>query len=164
IEVDGTSHLTMARELQRHPVRHTVVHVDFQVVRRDEVMAADVPLTLVGEADAVHRADGVIEQQLFSLTVHATPARIPHGIEVDIAKMVIGDTVRVGDVALPDGVSTEVDPDVAIVVAQPPQVTEAALLTEAELEAAAEAGEEAGEAGEEAGEGGATAPAEGGEG
>src|SRR2546423_13625523 len=47
LQVDGTTHLTMAREIQRDPVRGTVTHVDFQIVRRDEVMAADVPVTLV---------------------------------------------------------------------------------------------------------------------
>ena len=165
IEVDGTSHLTLARELQRHPVRHTVVHVDFQVVRRDEVIAADVPLTLVGEAEAVHRGDGVVEQQVFSLTVHATPARIPNGIDIDVSRMVIGDAVRVGDLSLPEGVTTDVDPDVTLVVAQPPQVTDADLLTEAEIEAQAAEAEAAaeGEGGE--GEGGETpAASEGGEG
>ena len=164
IEVDGTSHLTLARELQRHPVRHTVVHVDFQVVRRDEVISADVPLTLVGDAGAVHRGDGVVEQQVFSLTVHATPARIPNGIDIDVSTLRIGDAIRVGDLRLPSGVATEVDPEVTLVVAQPPQVSEADLLTEAEQAAAGEAATEAaeGEGGEAAAEQ-AGAP-EGGEG
>ena len=166
IEVDGASHLTLARELQRHPVRHTLLHVDFQVVRRDEVISADVPLTLVGEAEAVHRGDGVVEQQLFSLTVHATPARIPNGIDIDISGLSIGDAVRVGDLPLPSGVTTDTDPDVTVVVAQPPQVSDADLMTEAEQEAAAAAEAEA-EAAAEAGdaEGGEPAAAsEGGEG
>lgn len=167
IEVDGSSHLTLARELQRHPVRHTIVHVDFQVVRRDEVIAAEVPLSLVGEAEKVHRGDGVVEQQLFALTVHAIPAHIPHGIEIDVSALSIGDTVRVGDLRLPSGVTTDTDPEVTVVVAQPPQVSDADLLTEAEQEAAAEAEAEA-EAAAEAGEGadGSTEgpAAEGGEG
>ncbi len=50
LEIDGKSHLTLARVLQRHPVRNTVVHIDFQVVRRDEIVAADVPIVLSGEA------------------------------------------------------------------------------------------------------------------
>src|SRR5687768_10360113 len=72
LDINGTSHLTMARALQRDPVRHNVTHVDFQIVNRDEVMAADVPFSLVGEAKEVHNADGVVEQALFTLTVHAT--------------------------------------------------------------------------------------------
>src|SRR6516165_8427644 len=53
VQVDGQAHLTLAREVQRHPVRNTVVHVDFQIVRRDEVVSADVPLVVVGEAHEV---------------------------------------------------------------------------------------------------------------
>ena len=164
LQVDGASHLTLARELQRHPVRHNVTHVDFQIVRRDEVMSVDVPVTLVGDAVRVHRGDGVVDQQVFSLTVQATPALIPNVIEIDVSGLSIGDAVRVGDVSLPTGVETEVDPEVAIVIAQPPQVSEADLVSEADAEAAAVA-EAEGEAAEGEGEAGGDAPAaEGGEG
>lgn len=158
VRVGGTSHLAMARDLQRHPVRHTVVHVDFLVVRRDEVISTDVPVVLVGEPEEVHRRDGVIEQQLFQLAVHATPGRIPNAVEVDVSGLAIGDTVRVGDLALPPGVTTDVDPEAPVVVAQPPQVSAADLLTEAEQAAAEEAAAAAEGAAEPA------AGAEGGEG
>ena len=137
LQVDGSSHLTVARDVQRDPVRGTVLHVDFQIVRRDEVIAADVPVNLVGEPEELHRADGVVDHQLFTLTVHATPGRIPNAIEVDISALSVGDTVRVGDVALPEGVTTEVDPEAPVVVGQPPQVSDEDLVTEAEAEAAA---------------------------
>ncbi|HZU71440.1 MAG TPA: 50S ribosomal protein L25 [Acidimicrobiales bacterium] len=144
LKIDGTTHLTMAREIQRHPVRGTVLHVDFQIVRRDEVMSADVPLALVGEAEAVHRADGVVDQQMHSLTIRAVPDRIPHSIEIDISGLEVGTTIRVADLSLPSGVSTEVDPEQAVVVGQPPQAgAEAAAIEEeaaaAEAEAAATA-------------------------
>jgi large subunit ribosomal protein L25 len=118
LEIAGQAHLTMAREIQRHPVRNTVVHVDFQIVRRDEVVSAEVPITLVGEAHQVAVNDGVIEQPLSSLTVQAVPGLIPNAIEVDIEGLDIGNTIRVSDLSLPDGVSTEVDPDEAVVIAQ----------------------------------------------
>lgn len=163
LQVDGASHLTLARELQRHPVRHNVIHVDFQIVRRDEVMSVDVPINLVGDAIQVHRGDGVVDQQVFSLTVQATPALIPNVIEIDISGLTIGDAVRVGDLSLPQGVETEVDPEVAVVIAQPPQVSEGDLLTEADVEAAATAA--AATEGAEAEDGdAAAAPTEGGEG
>jgi large subunit ribosomal protein L25 len=117
LEVDGDSHLALARELQRHPVRNTVVHVDFQIVRRDEVISAEVPVTLVGEAKEVETARGLIEQPLLSLTVNATPGTIPSGIEVDITELRIGDQIRVGDLALPAGVTTDVDPEETVVIA-----------------------------------------------
>lgn len=153
LEVDGTRHLTLARELQRHPVRNTVTHVDFLIVRRDEVISADVPITLVGEAKAVEVERGVVSQSLTSLTVHATPAAIPNSFEIDISEMAIGDSVRVGDLRLPQGVTTEVDPEEAIVVASASAV--AAEVAEEEAEAEAEAMEAAEAAEGEGGDAGA---------
>ncbi|MDQ3569312.1 MAG: 50S ribosomal protein L25 [Actinomycetota bacterium] len=151
LQVDGASHLTVARDIQRDPVRGTVIHVDFQIVRRDEVIAAEVPVNLVGEAEELHRADGVVDHQLFTLTVNATPGRIPNDIEIDISGLAVGDTIRVGDIALPEGVTTEVDSEAPVVVGQPPQVSEEDLVTEADAEAAATLEAEEAEADAQAG-------------
>ncbi|MBO0694264.1 MAG: 50S ribosomal protein L25, partial [Acidimicrobiaceae bacterium] len=141
LRIDGRSHLTLARVLQRHPVRNTVIHVDFQVVRRDEIVSADVPIVMTGEAKAVGSA-GVVEQPLNQLTVHAQPSNIPGEITVDISELTIGDTIRVRDLVLPSGVTTEVDPEEAVVLAEASAVA-------AELQQEAEAREaEAAEAGE----------------
>ena len=114
--------LTLAREMQRHPVRGTVVHVDFQIVRRDEIIAADVPIVLVGEALEVHHGDGLVDQQLFALPVRAKPADIPVVIEVDVSGLTIGAALRVADLQLPPGVTTELEDEAAIVTGQPPRV------------------------------------------
>ena len=147
LRLDGESHLAMARQLQRDPVRGAVRHVDFVVVRRDEVIGAEVPIHLIGEAEEVHRADGLVEQQLFALAIRALPGDIPPGVEVDISGMTIGDTVRVADIRLPAGVSTEVDGDEPVVVAAASRL--AAEIAAVEEEAAAAAAEAAAEAGEE---------------
>ena len=150
LEVGGKRHLAMARQLQRHPVRRTVDHVDFVVVRRDEVVSAEVNVHLVGEALEIERADGLVEQQLFSLLVHATPADIPNAIEVDISSLSIGEAIRVGDLALPPGVTTEVDPEDTVVAGQ-------ASRTAAEVEEGAPEPGEAEEPAADAGDaGGAT--------
>ncbi len=164
LSIDGASQLTMARVLQRHPVKNTVTHVDFQVVRRDEVMSADVVFTIVGEAKAVHDQDGVVDQSLFSLTINATPSAIPSHIEIDISRMRIGDAIRVGDLKLPAGVTTDVDPEEAIVVAQGAQTSELDLIPEADIEGLHELAEAV--AAEEDGDGetgGGDGAAEGGE-
>jgi large subunit ribosomal protein L25 len=122
LEVDGTRLLALARELQRHPVRNTVIHVDFQIVGRDEVISAEVPITLVGEAKEVEVVKGVIEQPLLSLTINATPGNIPSAIEVDITELQVGDQIRVGELGLPAGVTTDVDPDEAVVIVAPAAV------------------------------------------
>ena len=151
LDVAGKRHLAMARQLQRHPVRRTIDHVDFVIVRRDEIVAAEVPVHLVGEAEAVERVDGLVEQQLFAVEVHAKPGDIPNAIEVDISGLEIGEAIRVGDLKLPAGVTTEVDPEDTVVAGQASRVSAEVEEDEAAAEAAA-TGEEPGEAGE-AGEG-----------
>ena len=155
LKIGTETHLALARALQRHPVRHTVVHVDFQIVRRDEVISAEVPLILIGEAKAVEQERGIVEQQLNFLTVKATPDKIPGNLEIDVSGFTIGDAVRVGDVKLPAGVATDVNPEDIIAMAT---VTRAAVEEEvAEAEAAeGEAGAEAGSEGGAEGEGGAS--------
>lgn len=144
LDVGGQRHLAMARQLQRHPVRRSIDHVDFVIVRRDEVVSAEVNVHVTGEAVEVERADGLVEQQLFSLLVRATPGDIPNSIEVDISGLAIGDVIRVGDLNLPLGVSTEVDADEPVVAGQASRVAVEAEEAEAE---AAEGQAEAGEAG-----------------
>ena len=158
VRVDSESHLAMARHLQRHPVRGTVDHVDFVIVRRDEIVTAEVPIALVGEPTEVNQNDGIVEQQLFSLTIKAKPMDIPSGLEADISGLVIGEAVRVGDLKLPTGVETEVDPEDSVVVGQPPAVVE--LPEEAEAAEGEEVPE--GEEGAPAAEGEGPAAAEGG--
>lgn len=155
----GTSHLTIVKELQRHPVRNDVVHVDFIVVSRDEVVTVDVPVVLAGEASEVVAGGGTVDQQHFSLTVHAKPGDIPTEISVDVSSLAIGAAVRVGDLRLPAGVTTDVDPEEVVVLAQvSAAAVEADLL---EIEAAVEAAEAADEPApvDSEGEGGADAPA-----
>src|SRR5437764_5029770 len=160
LKVDGATHLTMAKVVQRHPVRGTVAHVDFQIVRRDEVVTAEVPIVLVGEAVQVHRDDGHVDHQLFTIAVHAVPGRIPNVVEVDVSELTIGQTIRVAELSLPSGVTSDVDPEATVVVGQAPQVSEADLVPEgAEEEAAAEEGAEAVAEGEGAPAGAGEAPA-----
>jgi large subunit ribosomal protein L25 len=156
LRVDGKEFLTMARELQRHPVRGSVIHVDFQVVDPNREISAEVPISIVGEAVELHRSDGILDQQLFALPVRARPADIPTHLEVDITEVVIGSAIRVSDIALPAGVSAELDPESVVVAGQAPRVqVEAAAEGEAaEAEAGAEAGEGSAAEGASAGGGG----------
>jgi large subunit ribosomal protein L25 len=148
LQVGGTKLMTMARELQRHPVKNTVIHVDFQVVDPDREITAEVPITLVGEAIELHRADGILDQQLFALPIRSRPSDIPPHLEADISELIIGSAVRVSDITLPPGVSTDLDPEAVVAAGQAPRVAEAAEAVEGEeavegAEAAAPAGGEA---------------------
>ncbi|HLN16998.1 MAG TPA: 50S ribosomal protein L25 [Acidimicrobiales bacterium] len=142
LEAAGKTYLTLAREIQHHPVKGTVNHVDFVIVRRDEIIAAEVPISLIGEAIEVQRGDGLVDQQLFNLSVRAIPANVPSSIEVDVSELVIGGAVRVADLPLPEGVTTELDGESIVVIGQPPRVVvEEAAEGEAAEGEAAEGGE-----------------------
>jgi large subunit ribosomal protein L25 len=155
LDTGSGTYLALAREMQRHPVAQTVTHVDFVIVRRDEVISADVPITLVGEAIEVHHGDGLVEQQMFTLPINALPTAIPSSIEADVSELTIGGQVRVSDLTLPAGVTTDVDPETAIAIGQPPRVVTEEEPAEGEGEEAAEgeaAGQPTGEATEAASE------------
>jgi large subunit ribosomal protein L25 len=122
LDTGTETYLALAREMQRHPVAQTVTHVDFQIVRRDEIIAAEVSIILIGEALEVAHGDGLVDQQMFTLSIKARPADIPTSIEVDISDLVIGAQLRVSDISLPSGVTTDTDPESAIAIGQPPRV------------------------------------------
>jgi large subunit ribosomal protein L25 len=138
LRIGKSRHLALARELQRHPVHQTVSHVDFVVVRRDEIVSAEVPVMLVGEALAVSRAGGTVEQLLLSVDVRAKPADIPRSFEVDVTDLDIGGTIRLSAVAIPSGVTLDLDPESPVVVGHAARVEVAEALVEEEGAAPAE--------------------------
>jgi large subunit ribosomal protein L25 len=152
LDTGSATYLTLAREMQRHPVAQTVTHVDFVIVRHDEVISADVPVVLVGEAIEVHHGDGLVDQQMFTLSIRALPNAIPSVIEADVSALTIGGQVRVSDLPLPEGVTTEVDPESAIAIGQPPRVVTAEESGEGEEGAGEAAGESAAQTPEAASE------------
>lgn len=117
LEIDGSRTPTLVKEMQRHPVRRNVLHVDFIRVDLDKTVDVEVTIHLDGEAELVTREGGVVDQVLQSLLITAKPADIPAGLSVDISRLEIGEALRVSDIALPAGVSTSVDPDDPVVTA-----------------------------------------------
>ena len=155
LEIDGDRHLSIVKDIQRHPVRRDVLHVDFIRIDPDREVVVDVPIVFVGDAEEVTNNDGMVDQNLFALTISSTPSNIPTEIEIDISALTIGDSLRVGDLVLPQGVTTEVDPDDAVAVAMITRSTLEAMAADEEAAAAALAAElaeeaEEGEEGEEA--------------
>ena len=157
LKLDAGDALTLARQVQRHPTRGDLVHVDFIRVRTDVAVAAEVPLHLTGEAAGV-KDGGVLEQLLFNLPIQAMPQNIPHDIEADVSHLEIGDQLRLEEITLPPGVETELEADTLVVQVIAPRVVEE---PEAEL-AEGEVAEGEGEAGEGAAADGEGAPAEAG--
>src|SRR5438105_11310580 len=162
LEIDGhATELTIVKEMQRHPIKRNVLHIDFLRVSRDVAIEVDVPITLTGEAEQVMRDGGLIEQALFHLTVRAKPGSIPNELTIDISGLTIGDALRVSDLTLPEGVETDVDAEEAVVLGQAPQAVE--LPEEAEAAEGEEGEAVEGEGAPEAeGEAPTEAPSEGG--
>lgn len=150
LEYDGNKDLTIVKDLQRDPVRRDVLHVDFLRVDPDATVAVEVPIRIVGEAKEVENNRGIAEQSMTSITVQTKPADIPSHFDVDITDLTVGTSITVSQLVLPDGVTTDVDPDAAVVSGVATRFT-----TEEE---GAEGEEGEGEEGEE----GAAASAEGG--
>jgi large subunit ribosomal protein L25 len=115
LHADGTKFLVMAREIQRHPVRGTVAHIDFQVVDPNKSVTVEVPLHLIGDAVEVRHADFEVDQQMFSLLVSARPDLIPTHVEVDISNLRAGSAIRVGEVELPAGVTAVQEHETTVV-------------------------------------------------
>ncbi len=158
LELDGAATPTLVKDMQRHPVRRNVLHVDFLRVDLDKTVDVEVPISLEGEAELISREGGVVDQMLTALLITAKPNDIPSGLTVDISGLEIGQALRVSDIQLPPGVTTSVDPEEAVVAGQH-GVSEADLIPEGEEGEAVE-GEE-GEAAEGEGEGGEGAEASG---
>lgn len=121
LQVDGDSKLTIVKDMQRHPVRRDVTHVDFIVIDRDTKLEVEVPLVLEN-TDGDNLNGLVVDQQLFSLPVAAKPDAIPNELVVDCSALTVDEPVRAGSVVLPDGVELNVDPEDPIVTASVPQV------------------------------------------
>ena len=160
LSIDGETTLAIARELQRDPVRGTLLHADFIRIDRKQSIDVDVPIHLVGEAAGV-KEGGVLEQPLFQLSVRCIVTNVPEGIDADVSRLGVGDQLRVAELTVPEDVEVLTDPETVVAgVATPISEEELAAMEAAvgaeEPEEGAEPEEEAAEAAAEAQEEGAT--------
>ena len=166
LTVDGKKTRTLIREIQRHPIRPDIIHVDFYEIHADEKVTLKVPVHLVGAPDGVRNAGGVLDQVTREVEIEVLPENIPDRVELDVAALMIGDSLHVRDLTIPNAVIlTGADLTIATVV--PPRAEEVAAPTpetateiaEPELIRKVREGEE--EEGETAAEGGAKPEAKG---
>jgi large subunit ribosomal protein L25 len=148
LEVGRTRHLALAKEIQRHPVKGSFIHVDFIQVRRGEKVHVSVPVHLVGEAPGV-REGGIADQDLYQVNVEAEVTNVPEEVRADVSGLDVGDVLRVADLTVPEGAVILDDPESPVVSVVPPTVEAAPAAEEAEgvegAEGEAAAAEEASE-------------------
>ncbi len=161
VEFGDIERLTIVKDMQRHPVRRDVTHVDFLIIDRDKALDVDIPIILE-HTDTDELKELVVDQQMFTIAVSAKPGSIPNEFVVDCSGLTLDEPIRAGSLTLPPGVELNVDPEDAIVTASVPHVelpepTEGEEVEgeegegeEGEGEAAAEGGDEAEASGDDA--------------
>lgn len=128
----ASNQLALVQEIQHHPLTGGLLHVDFHQVAEDEKVTVTLPLESEGVAAGV-KAGGVLEHVLFKVKLRGVPRDLPDVVVVDVSELEIGETITLGELQLPEGVS-------AIGDASIPVMAVAAPLTEAQETAAAEVG------------------------
>lgn len=140
LNVEGTTHNVLIREVQLHPVRDHVLHVDFYQVRMDEAITADVPLKFVGEASAVKDLGGIFVRNTDTVEVKALPKDLPYDIEVDISSLTEFDkAIHIADLTLPEGVTILNKPTQVVALIQAPRSEEELKSLEEEVKVDVEA-------------------------
>ncbi len=125
LSVDGQGVQALIREIQRHPTRMTITHVDFYEIHAGEKITLDVPIRLVGSPEGVRNGGGVLEQFLREIEVEVLPRDIPEHVDVDVTELAIGKSLHVEDITIPDAkILTDADTTICTVV--PPRVEEEA--------------------------------------
>jgi large subunit ribosomal protein L25 len=145
LTVDGKVYPSIIKDIQRHPVKRNVSHVDFIQVNLNEQITVAVPFILEGEAKEVLANNGLVDLAMQELHVRTTPRQIPDSIVIDVTDFTIDTVIRIEDLALPAGVEAIGEPDTPVVT-----VLIMRGIEEEDAEAAEAAEGEAGEAGADA--------------
>lgn len=159
LTVDGTVYPAIVKDMQRHPVRRTVQHVDFLQINLDEEIRVNIPVRLEGEAKDVVSENGLVDLTMSEIEVATTPKNIPDEIVIDVTDFTMETTLTLGEVALPSGVEAVGDPEwtvVTVLTMRTPVLDAEDEAAEAEAEAAEGEGDaaegDADAAGDDAGE------------
>lgn len=124
LSLDGSVARTLIREIQRHPFKRQILHIDFQELVAGEKVTVYVPLRFIGTAEGVRNAGGILEEVMHQLHVRLDPSAIPDHIDVDVTNVAIGHSLHVSDIVLPEGLTVLDDEDATICVVAAPKHVE----------------------------------------
>jgi large subunit ribosomal protein L25 len=105
---------TLIREIQRHPFKKQVLHIDFMELVAGEKVIVDIPLVFVGIPEGVRLSGALLEQIVHSIEVNVDPSNIPNHIDVDVTNLAMGHSLHVRDLVLPPGLEVLTDEDTTI--------------------------------------------------
>jgi large subunit ribosomal protein L25 len=111
----STNRLALIQEVQHHPLRPELLHVDFHAVSATEKITSEVPIEAVGDALGVRTFGGLLEHSLRTLEVECFPQDLPEIVRIDVTNLNIGESLHVRDIPLPSGVESLTDADLTVV-------------------------------------------------
>jgi large subunit ribosomal protein L25 len=114
LSLGGATTRTLIREIQRHPFKKQILHVDFQELVAGEKVTVEVPLVFVGIPEGVRLSGALLEQILHSIEVLVDPSNMPNHIDVDVTNLAMGHSLHVRDIVLPPGLEVLTDEDATI--------------------------------------------------
>ena len=123
LSIDGRSARTLIREIQRHPVKRSILHVDFQELVAGEKVTVSIPLVFIGSSEGV-REGGILDQVMHELRIRVDPSNIPNHVDVDVTPLVIGHSIHVRELNIPTGVEVLDDEDATVCTVSAPRASE----------------------------------------
>ena len=117
----GATAKTLIREIQRHPFKRHILHVDFQELVAGEKVTVKVPLVFVGTPEGVRTGGGILDQTMHEMTISVDPINIPNHIDVDVSALAVGHSIHVRDVKVPEGVEVLDEPGATLCVCAIPK-------------------------------------------
>ncbi len=107
LDIEGAKEEVLLRDIQHHPYRQEVMHMDFIRIKQNEVVHVNTPLHFIGDEDSpgIKQEGGVVSHMFNEVEMECLPKNIPTHIEVDLSAMHVGDIIHLSDLKLPEGVA-----------------------------------------------------------
>ena len=122
LSIGGGVARTLIREIQRHPFKKEILHIDFQELVAGEKVSVNVPIVLIGTPEGVRVSGGILSQVMSELAIRVDPVNIPRRVEADVTNVAIGHSLHVSDLTVPEGVEILDDAEATVAVVSAPKV------------------------------------------